>query len=344
MLGIDLGRLRQRLGLLQRRLEGLERGAPPSVSNTVPHATETSLALSIAASAGSPATRADAECVAQVEAILTAQRTLLKGRRPDVASLEEIARSLVADVERRGGLLMAPVPTSDPAFNRARHSLEFGRATAFLAVRDERLQSTAVPLIAASLLADATLLNMIGLEETVAREQAIEHGEEAARLLHRTGSLAPSLVEAVAYHHARLDGSGAPSVRSQDFSAEARLLTVAAAYLDQRWPRTNDRLADPRRALREVLLEAESAKLDLSVAFRLLDVSFYPMGTVVELSGGETAEVVATQRITSDLELASLPIVRLLRDSDGAGVDEPIYWNLAQRPGSRIVRTVSRAV
>jgi hypothetical protein len=268
------------------------------------------------------------------------QRELL-GRRPfEWDRLEDIARSLLDDVERRGGFVMAPKPTDDAAFNSAQHSLEFGRLTAFLAAGDDRLRSSAVPLVGAALLADAPLLNVIGLDAAVAREQSLNHGEEAAKLLRKADWFSPTVVEAITNHHARLDGSGRPKIKSQDFSAETRLLTVAAAYLEQRWPRPNGRLVDPRRALREVLLEAESAKLDIAIAMRLLDVSFYPIGTRVELSGGEWAEVVATQRITSDLELASLPMVRLLRDAEGRPVAEPIYWNLAQRKTCRVVRTL----
>jgi len=144
-------------------------------------------------------------------------------------------------------------------------------------------------------------------------------------------------------NRSRLDGSGTPPVKGHDHSTETRLLCVAAAYMDHRWPNPDFELADPRRALREVLIEAESGKLDLALAFRLLDVSFYPLGTLVELSGGEWAEVVATQRIASDLELASLPIVRVLRDSEGGHVGEPIFWNLAQRKGCRVVRVLPSA-
>jgi hypothetical protein len=274
-----------------------------------------------------------------VRETLTAQRDLLKGKRPDVDALESVARSLIDDVKRHGGLFLRPAPSNDAEMNRARFSLELGRVVAFLSVSDEKLQSS-TSLVAASLVADAHWLEMIGLPDAVAREQSASHGESAARHLERTGRFAKAVVKAVAHHHGRLDGSGIPPIRAGDHAAETRLLAVAAAYLDQRWPNPDAPLLDSRRALREVLIEAESGKLDLTVAFRLLDVSFYPLGTLVELSGGEQAEVVATQRIVSDIELASLPIVRIVRDSEGRRVAEPIYWNLAQKKGCRVVRTL----
>lgn len=344
MLGIDLGRLRQRLGLLQRRLDGLERGAPASISNTVPHATESAWnSVRPALQDDSFAQKNDEVNRDHIRRILSAQRDLLKGKRPDVDGLLAVAQSLIADIEWRGGLATTVSPTTDSEINRAMFSLELGRVVAFLTGTDEKLQGTAPSLIAASLVADTQLLETMGLPEAVAREQSAAHGEFAAQLIEKTGKFTKNVVDAIAFHHARLDGSGLPPVKGNDHTTETRLLSVAAAYMDHRWPRPDFELADPRRALREVLIEAESGKLDLALAFRLLDVSFYPLGTLVELSGGEWAEVVATQRIASDLELASLPVVRVLRDSDGGQIAEPIFWNLAQRKGCRVVRVLPSA-
>jgi hypothetical protein len=340
MLGIDLGRLRQRLGLLQRRLEGLERGAPASISNTVPHATEAAWRSIESTEIKHSDTASGDRQLEHARNILAAQRDLLKGKRPDIDGLEAISRFLIEDLEWHGGLTSAPTPTDDPALNRARFSLELGRVVAFLALAEERVQSTMTMLVAAALLADAKLLEMIGLADTVAREQSASHGEEAARQIEKIGRFPKNVVQAVARHHARLDGSGTPAIRAVDQTVETRLLAVAAAYLEQRWPKPDSPPVDSRRALREVLIEAESGELDLTITFRLLDVSFYPKGTLVELSGGEWAEVVATQKIVSDLELASLPIVRIFRDSEGRRVNEPIFWNLAQKKGCRVVRTL----
>ena len=92
-------------------------------------------------------------------------------------------------------------------------------------------------LIAASLLADAKLLEMIGLADAVAREQSASHGDDAARQIEKIGRFPKNLVQAVAQHHARLDGSGTPSDSAVDQTVETRLLAVAAAYLEQRWPK-----------------------------------------------------------------------------------------------------------
>jgi hypothetical protein len=339
MLGLDLGRLRQRLGLLQRRLEGLERGAPASVSNTVPHATES--AWSSPPIDDAVPDHRDADLRIQAGCILAAQRNVLAGKRPDFESLEIVAKSLIADVDRRNGFVLASVPTADAPLNRAFASLELGRLTAFLLAFDEKLQASRMPLIVAALLADSPLLESIGLDDSVARERWFGHGEVAAKLLEKSDWFSKNVLDAVGNHHATLDGADRRRKATRPINVESRLLAVSGAYLEHRWPRPDAEPADPRRALREVLVEAESGKLDLAIAFRLLDVSFYPAATLVELSGGEWAEVVATQRIGSDLELASLPIVRLLRDGRGARIAEPIFWNLAQRQGSRVVRTLS---
>ena len=91
---------------------------------------------------------------------------------------------------------------------------------------------------------------------------------------------------------------------------------------------------DPEPGLATVVLDPE-------MAFRLLELGFHPLGTLVELAGGEWAEVIATHRIAGDATLASLPIVRLRRLANGTFCSGFVAWNLAQCPAARIARALT---
>ena len=65
--------------------------------------------------------------------------------------------------------------------------------------------------------------------------------------------------------------------------------------------------ADPRTALTDTLMEAERGTLDRGAAERLLQIAFYPVGTVVELSDGSVARVVAVHPPRADVHSPARP-------------------------------------
>jgi hypothetical protein len=98
-----------------------------------------------------------------------------------------------------------------------------------------------------------------------------------------------------------------------------------------------------RAALTETLLEAEKGRLDAALAELLLTLSFFPIGTGVELSDGQIGLVVATNPLTSDLASPARPVVMLFIGSDGQPLAWPKYVNLAQSQGRHIVRGLTTA-
>jgi hypothetical protein len=89
------------------------------------------------------------------------------------------------------------------------------------------------------------------------------------------------------------------------------------------------------------LLEAEAGKLDLDRTRGLLNLSLYPVGTLVELSTAEIAEVVAPQNASQQPSLAAQPFVRILVDRKGQPIMTRVFRNLAIRPDTRVARTLS---
>jgi hypothetical protein len=72
-----------------------------------------------------------------------------------------------------------------------------------------------------------------------------------------------------------------------------------------------------------------------------LQISFYPVGTVVELADGAVGVVVASNQVQPDLTTPGRPVVALLTDSQGRLLPLPQHVDLAHCEGRSIVRSLS---
>jgi hypothetical protein len=160
----------------------------------------------------------------------------------------------------------------------------------------------------------------------------------AARLLPAEGWLP----EAIADHHERLDGTGYPGgLKGMQISSLSRLLAVCDVYVAQASPRPHRPARETRTALTDTLLMAERGQLDRYQAERLLMLSFYPVGSVVELADGSSALVVATPASTRDLSAPARPVIAILTDGQGRLLPAPVHVDLALADGKSIVRSLS---
>src|SRR5207248_11469076 len=116
-----------------------------------------------------------------------------------------------------------------------------------------------------------------------------------------------------------------------------RLLAVCDVYAALCAPRPHRPAFDTRTALTDTLLLAERDALDKFQAERLLLLSFYPVGSVVELSDGSAAAVVATHPGQRGLTNPARPIVTLLADGQGQPLPFPRMIDLLQQPDRSIV-------
>jgi hypothetical protein len=116
---------------------------------------------------------------------------------------------------------------------------------------------------------------------------------------------------------------------------ESRILETVRAMLTRLAPRDASRPMSPLEALADL---ARSPSLD-PVAFRLLvrAVGVIPIGTVVELDGGEWAVVAGTSETSS---LLDRPRVRVVVDRSGRALDPPVDVDLGALEGPRARRIV----
>ena len=177
------------------------------------------------------------------------------------------------------------------------------------------------------------------------QRRAVEsHARTGAELAARLGPSVGWLAQAAAGHHERLDGTGYPAgLRDTQITPLNRLLAVCDVYAALCAPRPHRPAHETRTALTDTLLLADQGALDRNHAERLLVLSFYPAGSVVELADGAVGVVVATPVARRDLDGPARPVLTLLTDSQGQPLPVPLYLDLTQVEGRSIVRSLSPA-
>jgi hypothetical protein len=177
---------------------------------------------------------------------------------------------------------------------------------------------------------------------TIEQKRIVEdHARLGAELVARLPACPGWLAEAAGGHHERLDGTGYPSgVKESAIGPLTRLLAVCDVYAAMCAPRPHRPPRDTRTALTDTLLLAEQGALDRDHAERLLNLSFYPIGAVVELADGAVGVAVAGPNGQRDLDSPARPVVALLTDSRGQPLPRQAYLDLARWQGHSIVRSL----
>src|SRR4029077_20427607 len=108
----------------------------------------------------------------------------------------------------------------------------------------------------------------------------------------------------------RLDGTGYPSGKwAAAVGEQARLLAACDVYAALVSPRPYRPAADSRTALADPLMLIEQGLLDRAQTEKLLRLTFYPAGSVVQLSDGTVALVVGSPKaLTNPAKATVIPL------------------------------------
>jgi HD-GYP domain-containing protein (c-di-GMP phosphodiesterase class II) len=281
---------------------------------------------------------------------------LVSGHRPTVAPFAGLAEALLSEAEQAGPLRFLrtePLPSDKAdvpwlARTIACHSLTTGQVIARLARHDPDLRGQTVEVIVAALVHDVGMLRLplalvaqagpLSDEQRRVIETHTRLGAEVvAPLLARSAWLS----EAALHHHERHDGTGYPDgLRETQVPPLVRLLAVCDVYAALCAPRPHRPAREPRTALTDTLLLADKGALDRTCAERLLHLSFYPVGSVVELADGAVGLVVATHSGRRDLNTPARPVLMLLTTPQGEPLPVPRPLDLAEGEGRSIVRVL----
>lgn len=271
---------------------------------------------------------------------------LAAGHGVESGALLGMAESILADATE-GQLLQFPhIGPENVADHVAAHSLAVAQVMARLARHDPEWRHRPLEPILAALVHDvgmlkvpAEVLGHVGPLPDEHRRLVESHPILGAEMAARIVPSAGWLVEATAQHHERLDGAGYPGgLRELQLKPLVRLLAICDCYTAMCQPRPYRAALDTRTALTDTLLLAEKGMFDRQLAERLLLLSFYPVGSVVELSDGALGLVVATHQARRDLNSPARPIVALLSDTQGQLLPTPRVVDLSETEGRSILR------
>ncbi|MGL4423646.1 MAG: HD domain-containing phosphohydrolase, partial [Gemmataceae bacterium] len=231
-------------------------------------------------------------------------------------------------------------PIGDSALESiACQACNIAQVTARLALQDYEWAAEAPLAVLAALLMDVGELRKTGADDRRGWEQ---HPRVSGELVHLLLPEAREVVDAILTHHEHLDGTGVPNgFQAGSIPTLGRLLAVANAYTVRRTGGWQQAALDSRSALSDCLLAAETGILDRDFTEYLLNFTFHPVGTVVELADRRIAVVVATANARANIRLATRPIVAVLTDGEGNPLPRPEVVDLSQGTLGGIIRSLT---
>lgn len=268
----------------------------------------------------------------------------------DLKRVHALASTLLDEARRDAPLRLLDPENADPTNWVACHSLNVARVAARLARADGDWRVRAQEVVLAALFHDVgmlfvppQLLSCQGPLDGEQRRHVEKHTREGAELLQQCfGEGAAWLVDAAAGHHERPDGTGYPGgQRGDQTPAVARLIAVCDVYTALRTRRPYRAALEPRQALLETLQLAERGCLDAHFVGRLLALSFYPVGTAVELADGSLGVVVGAGLGRCDVRAPGRPVVAIVVEANGQPAAEARHVDLARADAESIVRALS---
>jgi HD-GYP domain-containing protein (c-di-GMP phosphodiesterase class II) len=293
------------------------------------------------------------EEAARIERLALYLDQLEVGADVELHALRDLAESLLIEAAESFPLrfIQPPAPVASRSWVArlvAGHSLTVGQVMARLVRNEPELRSHAVEAVLAALLHDAGMLHVspallahAGPLDEEGKRAIEQHCPIGARLVSRLLPDTLWLIEAAGRHHERSNGTGYPDgVIQSQISPMVRLLSVCDVYAAGCQARPHRPPRETRTALTDTLLLAEQGLLDRHFAERLLQLSFYPIGSVVELADGALAAVIGVPG-TRDLNAPARPIIAVLTDSQGRFLPSPRYLDLSRSDSHSIVRNLS---
>jgi HD-GYP domain-containing protein (c-di-GMP phosphodiesterase class II) len=157
------------------------------------------------------------------------------------------------------------------------------------------------------------------LEEAAQMAGHVDYGLE---IIKDSGVINQDVIDMVAHHHERFDGSGYPNGLTQDrIPAFARIAAIVDTYDAITSKRSYAQPISPSDAIR-MLYKSRDAEFQAELVEAFIQaIGIYPAGTLVELSSGEVGVVVAEYRsrrlrpkvmLLLDASKAPLPTSRIV--------------------------------
>jgi HD-GYP domain-containing protein (c-di-GMP phosphodiesterase class II) len=268
----------------------------------------------------------------------------------DPRQILELAEQIAGAARANEPLRFLHAAADDPARFVAAHSITVAQVMGRLLYDDPEWKDRLDEALLAALMHDvgmvrvpAEILAHPGPLTDPQRRVVEHHAHAGAQMISRIMPGGGIFLEGATDHHERLDGTGYPAGRRDaQLSTFVRILSICDIYAARAAHRPYRPAQDTRTALTDTLLLADQGALDRGQAEKLLRLSFYPVGSVVELNDGAAGYVVATQPGRMGIDNPAKPMLHLLRGAGGQVLAFPRLINLME-DGRAIVRGLPAA-
>jgi len=289
------------------------------------------------------------DCIASVYMAMNVQQAI--GLQQVAALAEELLedarqarplRFLHADV-RSTQSYEGGIRTAAPARYLAAHAVNTAQVMARIVSLDYEWAGRPLVPVVAALMMECGMMSVPAevfakTEPLTADERRLveQHAQYGAELLTRYATDAAPLAAAIATHHERGDGTGYPAgLKGSAIPSLGRMLAAADTYAALCCPRSYRAAHDTRTALTDTLLLAEHGQLDKDFAEYLVNLTFYPIGSIVELTDGRIGMIASNPVNRIDPRSPGRPVVAILAEADGTLLSHPehVDFSIASRGG-----------
>jgi HD domain len=286
------------------------------------------------------------QTTARIDELADYLRRLASLQPVSLTPLQALADALIDEASAKQPLRFLYAPPDDPSRFAAAQCLTTAHVLARLLLDDAEWQPQLQLAIMAALVHDvgmtrvpADVLLTDGPLNADQRRLIEKHTTAAESMLATLWPGGGWPIEMATCHHERNDGTGYPrGQREMSLHSIVRLVAVCDVYAALCAPRPHRPAFDTRTALTETLMLAERGYLDQASAERLLLLSFYPVGSAVELNDGAIGLVIDTPHGATHPDR---PIVHLATDAKGQPFAWPQMIDLVEERDRSILRSLS---
>ena len=155
-------------------------------------------------------------------------------------------------------------------------------------------------------------------------DEVKRHVDRGIELIRASGKVHPKVLEGIHQHHERLDGSGYPrGLKDKQIGAFGRMAGIVDCFSAMTSSRPYADAMSPYEAMRQLQTWGQTFFNTGLIQQFIQAIGIFPVGTLVELSTGESA-VVIEQHKAHRLK----PKVLIVADPDGAALKVPLILDL----------------
>jgi HD-GYP domain-containing protein (c-di-GMP phosphodiesterase class II) len=266
------------------------------------------------------------------------------GQSFEIERVEEIVGDMVESIVRNPDAAMWIARLREEDIVTYGHGLQvsvyltsFGRHLGFPKAQLEQLAQIGLLLDIGKIKLPRWLLEKQGRYTTEEYEEAKRHVDHGIEILSQTENIDPEIVEGIEQHHERMNGSGYPKgFEGNEIGIYGRMAGIVDTFAALTNHRPYAAAASSYEALRSISGWAGDFFHEPLVQQFVSSIGVFPVGSLIELSTGEVAIVVAHNKVRRlkprvlvvtgpDKTRSPHPAMLDLLYENKAGGDEPVY-------------------